>query len=448
MQMEGISATDLGREVREIRGRYSRLQADQAFLVWFLQAYGGVDEPAAIAALPGRGGEKGTDAVLIDEDLRIAFIVQAKYRGSIMRKAESRNDVLDLVRVGRIVTGPTRDFGDFCETLEPAAKERLRAARDRILRRGFRLQLCYVTTGRCSKPLENEARREARRIKLRREAATTFVLYDGERVLGLLQEYLDGAAPPVPSVDIHLDGEVLKRDDRATGIELRVFWVKGSEIANLYERSGIRIFHRNVRGFLGLGDSAINGEMGATITKDPRSFVYLNNGVTIVCDEARREEELINLTNPQIINGQQTTRVLDLAARDAGRVAVQVRVITVPAPLKQRRKAYEELIGDTVRATNRQNAIQPSDLKSNDRIQVRLERELRKLNYEYVRKRQAKGEARAQAPQHRWVVSKVDFAKAVAPLSKKGSRGGLGARSSSTSHITNDSSSLKTQGIT
>ena len=418
--MEPVRGSDLRREVREIRNRYPRLQADQAFLVWFLQAYGGADEAVATNALPARGGEKGTDAVLIDDDLRIVFVIQGKYRQSIMKRPESRNDVLDLVRVGRVVGGPGKDFSDFSQGLDPAAEQRLRTGRDRLLRRGYRLQLCYVSTGRCSKPLENEARREARKIKLKEEETATFVLFDGDRVLGLLQEYLDGAAPPVPSVDIHFDGEPIKREDRATGLQLRLFWARGSEIANLYQRSGLRIFHRNVRGFLGLGDSAINREMSATITDNPRSFVYLNNGVTIVCDEARLEEELLHLTNPQIINGQQTTRVLDLAERGAGRVAVQVRVISVPPSLKRDGSAYEELIGDIVRATNRQNAIKPSDLKSNDRIQVLLEREFRKIQYEYVRKRQAKGEARARAPQHRWVISKVDLAKAVAATLQEG----------------------------
>jgi hypothetical protein len=72
-------------------------------------------------------------------------------------------------------------------------------------------------------------------------------------------------------------------------------------------------------------------------------------------------------------------------------------------------------VSNIVKATNWQNAIRPSDLISNDRRQIEIERQFRKLNYLYIRKRQTKGEAwRVAAAAHLFAVKKEELAQAVA----------------------------------
>ena len=60
--------------------------------------------------------------------------------------------------------------------------------------------------------------------------------------------------------------------------------------------------------------------------------------------------------------------------------------------------SFETLVSRIVSATNWQNAIKPSDLMSNDRRQIEVERQFRKLDYLYIRKRMTKGEARSHCP--------------------------------------------------
>jgi hypothetical protein len=67
-----------------------------------------------------------------------------------------------------------------------------------------------------------------------------------------------------------------------------------------------------------------------------------------------------------------------------------------------------------VAGTNWQNKITASDLMSNDRIQIDLERSFRKIGYVYIRKRQSKGEARRTAPKTYRLVKKEEVATAVA----------------------------------
>jgi hypothetical protein len=73
---------------------------------------------------------------------------------------------------------------------------------------------------------------------------------------------------------------------------------------------------------------------------------------------------------------------------------VLVRVISVPRDPDRGQAEFENLVSNIVAATNWQNAILPSDLRSNDSRQVVLQRDLAKLRYHYLRKRQSRREAR------------------------------------------------------
>jgi AIPR protein len=93
---------------------------------------------------------------------------------------------------------------------------------------------------------------------------------------------------------------------------------------------------------------------------------------------------------------------------------VIVRAIEIPRSDEESADRFDTLVSRIVAATNTQNSISASDLMANDRRQVELERELRKLGYAYLRKRQAKSEARRFIGQHYTMVTKEELAQAVA----------------------------------
>jgi hypothetical protein len=157
---------------------------------------------------------------------------------------------------------------------------------------------------------------------------------------------------------------------------------------------------------------------GEALPVEPEYFWYFNNGVTIVCDDAekiqKKGREVLQVQNPQVINGQQTTRVLAEAAGNPN-ASLLVRVIQIPRGDDTSATRFDLLVSRIVQATNWQNAIRASDLMANDRQQVAIEREFRKAGYQYLRKRQTKGEARRAAKsQFRFLVKKEELAQAVA----------------------------------
>lgn len=417
MMRQGVTERDLRRQLLELGERHPKLAEDDLFVLWFLRAFLTDTEDEARKALCGGANEKGVDAALIDDASKNISLVQGKLRRKVGAKAEKRADILGFAELATYLANGGQELKDLLDGMSPDVAEKLRISQKRIAG-GYRLSLYYVTLGKCSGSLIKEATRKAQK------SAGVFHFFGGHQILLLLSDYLDGVAPPVPLVDLEIEesrgsrgSTVFARYDPETDIEAWVFSSSHRTIADLYSHGGPRLFARNVRGFL--GRTEINRGMEATLEHEPAYFWYYNNGITIVCDDAQqirsRGTERLRITNPQIINGQQTTYTLARMDTRRSRASVLVRVIRVPRGSGPGSDRFETLVSQIVAATNNQNAIRASDLMSNDRRQVDLERQLRKIGFWYNRKRQPRSETKRLAGSHAYVmVDKEEVAQAVA----------------------------------
>jgi hypothetical protein len=147
------------------------------------------------------------------------------------------------------------------------------------------------------------------------------------------------------------------------------------------------VFNENVRIYQKL-KNRINRSIYETALSDKNfEFWYLNNGVTIVCDECRYQPNSrspkAKLSNLQIVNGGQTTRALFEAGQ---KDATKLEQVLVLVRICETRKDYRisERISET---TNSQTPVRTRDLHANDRIQRKLEEQFRSLGWFYERKR-------------------------------------------------------------
>lgn len=408
-------------ELAAFSDEFPEVLDDNLFVAWFLRAYLTETDESAIKAVIGGPGDKSIDAIFADDRAHVVYVIQAKYRKKRFDKAEPRSAVIDFASVAQTVCDPdTAGFSEYLQGMEEGAAEALKETRQRVLRRDYRLVLIFATLGRCSAAVERDAKQAVRRAS----KPCSMEIIDGRRCLLLLQDYLDGAAPPIPTLDVPIEvgagvkvNGILQRYDKTNNLESWVFSVKGDAIAHMFEVGGRRLFARNIRGFLG-ANVPVNEGMVHTIKAEPTFFFYYNNGITIVCDRAERVShkgtDVLRVSNPQVINGQQTSRVLANApgSRDA---SVLVKVIQVPRDPSRGDGKFEGLVGRIVQGTNWQSAIRPSDLMANDRRQLAIEKELRHRQYFYSRKRQSKGEIRSQMRgQKSPIITKEELAQAVA----------------------------------
>ena len=162
--------------------------------------------------------------------------------------------------------------------------------------------------------------------------------------------------------------------------------VPAPEIARLVNADAEgAIFDLNLRRFLGIR-GAINRDILSTCVsaKSSYEFWFLNNGITVVCDQmdpvTDPDNPIIKLKNMQIVNGCQTATALALAQKD-GKLAPDVRVLM---------RIYEtddpDLVGKIVLTTNNQNKISGRDLRANDEAQIDMETGFKIYHFYYERK--------------------------------------------------------------
>ncbi|MHC1737464.1 MAG: AIPR family protein [Ignavibacteriaceae bacterium] len=402
---------DLKKEILEIKDRNTHLADDSAFVAWFLRAFISEDEKQAVDSLTGQAGDKSSDAIFIDHDNRIVFIVQGKYHSN-NQVSEPRSHIIALSTLGRsIAADKPESFKALLNKANATAQKSFEESRKLIKERDYQLVMRYVSTGKISDTHLKEAQANIDDFDNIR-----FETYAYSDLMKLMQDYIEGAAPPIPTISLPVQGtEVFSRSDKEKKITSWIFTMGGTEVGNIFNDKGVRLFARNIRGYLGNTD--INRVMKSTIEEEPEYFWYYNNGITIVCDKAEQRKDggsnVIKVRNAQIINGQQTTRTLALCGKNYAEVLV--KLIEIPRDDESNKHQYRHLISEIVSATNWQNAISQSDLKSNDTEQVRIEREFKKLNYFYIRKRMTKREAVSYgANKYSYKISKEELARAIA----------------------------------
>ncbi|MEW6451193.1 MAG: AIPR family protein [Pseudomonadota bacterium] len=143
------------------------------------------------------------------------------------------------------------------------------------------------------------------------------------------------------------------------------------------------IFEANVRAYQ--GEVEVNKEIAASL-KSPTAgvdFWWLNNGVTIVADEAAFTNNQLVIANPLIVNGLQTSHEVhaysaSLKADDAR--AILIRVVVETDPTKR---------DEIIRATNRQTSISNSSFRATEQTHREIEDYLLTLGYFYDRRKNA-----------------------------------------------------------
>ena len=162
-------------------------------------------------------------------------------------------------------------------------------------------------------------------------------------------------------------------------------WVFTAFADDLVKMSGIEdasLFQQNVR--LALGSTKVNKAIKKSIL-DPTEhvrFQLYHNGITIICDSAKHENDKITISNYVVVNGAQSISTLYSQRKSITR---DLKIITKIIKLNT---SDVSLVKKITTNSNNQNAIKPRDLQSNQTIQQRLKKEFESISgYEFAVKR-------------------------------------------------------------
>jgi len=149
---------DFSKEVLEIRDRNPKLSLDNAFVAWAIRALIIDEESRAVDSLKGGARDRGIDALYIDHESRIVFVIQGKYHQGPKIVSEKRNDVIALADLGRALLVNERGFFDkLLLGADPVVKDGLIRARQALHQRKYILRLLFITTGKVSRTHQDDA---------------------------------------------------------------------------------------------------------------------------------------------------------------------------------------------------------------------------------------------------------------------------------------------------
>lgn len=160
-----------------------------------------------------------------------------------------------------------------------------------------------------------------------------------------------------------------------------------SDLVALHRQHDKALYAKNIRTFLG-HTTEVNRSIRETLATKPADFMYLNNGVTALCEQIEpksgsRSEKKFKITGLSIINGAQTiassTRFAD-EQQQADISDAHVLVTLIKADT-------DDNFGKAItRARNHQNPVLLANFAALDDQHERLRRELAYLDIHYVYK--------------------------------------------------------------
>lgn len=173
-----ISIKEIKDEIGQIRRTYPKLKDDSAFVLWFLRAFLADSEDIAFKALTGEARDKGIDAILIDDKSKQVFLIQGKFHLSLRDYREKRNDVLSFADLGTLPWESKEVLNAFYSKLAPLVHQKFEELVHCVRLKGYEMRLYYVTTGRCSKIIRNEAMERVRQA----EGPVEISIFDADQV--------------------------------------------------------------------------------------------------------------------------------------------------------------------------------------------------------------------------------------------------------------------------
>ncbi|KQW02805.1 AIPR family protein [Rhizobacter sp. Root1221] len=343
------------------------------FIRWFLEHIYRLEEIDADDACVDAKHDKGVDAIYVDDVSEVVFIVQAKTK----TKDGAEFGDTDL----KEFFGTLQQFDSKEKIAEVLAETKNEKLKQTILRTGLAAKVdAYDVRGIFISNARANDDAKAILTKL-----SNIELYDADAIArDYVDLNVDGGIKDVYYFDVS-DTDVIEYD--AGGAAARIFLAPA---LNLLKMDGIidgRLFEQNVR--FALGNTKVNKGLRASIKDkgEHKNFPLYHNGINVLCRKITSEtEERIEVEDYVVVNGAQSlTSLMAEKSKITEDLKILVKLIET--------KGNTPLSQAITTNSNNQNAIKARDLKSNHKIQQRLQAEVAAVSEDSVAYEIKQGEA-------------------------------------------------------
>jgi len=161
--------------------------------------------------------------------------------------------------------------------------------------------------------------------------------------------------------------------------------IRMDDLVNLHQDHGKSLYQKNIRYFIGAGKRGVNRAIKATLEQSPQDFVYLNNGITAVCNKVDPKRSKggykdFNVRGLSIINGAQTVAsAAEFKAQNPEVDTSTARVMFTLIKASDTCGFHKQV----TRARNLQNPVDLGNFAALDETQEKLRQEIALHGYEY-----------------------------------------------------------------
>lgn len=177
---------------------------------------------------------------------------------------------------------------------------------------------------------------------------------------------------------------------------VNALFVPTIEIARILFKYKNSILKYNPRSYLDLVSGSVNDKIAKTITElNTNEFALFNNGITMLSDNtvysdnvAKKNKAEVLITNPQIINGGQTAYTLSILYErflkndtlqifDNKEVLLKIISFNIEEDDSAKTEIDKlKLIEEISIATNQQSTVTEADRRANDKVQIELQNKI------------------------------------------------------------------------
>ncbi len=386
-----VTKQDLDNVFEEYRGKYEGRKEDYFALLYLAKEFKRPAEDLVVQVAFG-GNDYGLDAFHIDKERRNLYLYQFKWseNHNLFKDSFER---LNSKGIEQIFGNPTQDpaQNQLLLQLKSSLNEN-QAIVERVL-------IQFVFNGDPS-DAEQSVVLDSLREDLERKKY--FMDQYFARKISLAFEFKSNETRKVAAAmharktyeyDVGFDLAASK--ETPTGEKLYAGFLSLMSLYDIYREMGQRFFERNIRSGLSADkppNRAIQRALRSVVLDEiapPETFVFNHNGVTLSAQEFVSLNGKYRIIEPRLLNGAQTLTSLDKFLKDNERnIALkrnEQRLRNIAVLTKIVCSSSEDFIVNVTICNNKQNPVEPWQLRANDRIQLSFQDRFRdelKIYYE------------------------------------------------------------------
>ena len=366
----------------------------QRFVAWYLRNIHLRDANQTKYEVTDGADDKQIDAIVIDENNSVIYIIQGKFIGENSVDAEPLREVLSSwIQLKNAVR------------LQESGNEKLKRRLSDVstaLDDEYEVAFELITTGKLTSPANEDVKSFQEQLAVDEELPASIHIVDNEELRRRYDLALERESPVI-NYNLTLEsGKFMMMGLAETKVAIAAISLK-----ECIKFPGIKdgtLFQKNVRQSLGL-NNRVNKAMKSTIYSDRnRDFFFYHNGITAICNRMEVNDGNLLLQGLNVVNGCQSLNTI-LACSEKVKELDDTFILFRFYEIPQRERADRISI-----ATNFQTAVKPRDLRSNDKRVLNLKRAFEQKYPQgyFITKR---GEEAPAEKDRKYVIDLVDVGK-------------------------------------